>query len=407
MHLIFDMSLLAAKAWLAPPSGIDRVEYAHLRRWRQLPADEVTFVMRTAWNRLAIIPAPLLRPLLAELDRTFATGASSMRLRFLSGLIMYAHFWGLGRRKLIALVRSRPDCVLVTVSCATLHMRDALADLKKHGCRIVPLIHDMIPITHPQYMPPIEFSRHQMRIQNLANLCDAGLIVSHAALVELERYAARRKLRLPRMTVAHPGLDLAPATPEPGRFAEVPYFVILGSLEPRKNHLMLLQLWERLKSAPNCPKLIIIGRPPKHPNEATAALESTDFGGRVEYLGRLDDASVAKILGGARALLFPSKIEGFGIPLSEALAGRTPAIVSDLPAFREHGKDVPEYLPPDDLEAWRLMILDYAKPESERRTAQLQRLQHWTAPTWDAHFAVAEALLRETTTRPRSIPLTR
>ena len=90
---------------------------------------------------------------------------------------------------------------------------------------------------------------------------------------------------------------------------------------------------------------------------------------------------------------FPSFAEGYGLPLAESLALGVPALCSVLPALREVGGAVPDYLDPLDGAAWRRAVLDYADPASAARAAQLSRLDAWRAPDWDAHFAAVDALL--------------
>jgi glycosyltransferase involved in cell wall biosynthesis len=88
----------------------------------------------------------------------------------------------------------------------------------------------------------------------------------------------------------------------------------------------------------------------------------------------------------------PSFAEGFGLPVVEALAQGVPAICSDLPALRESGSGVPDYLDPSDAAAWLAAILDYTD-DSPRRRTQLARLAQWCAPRWDDHFAIVDELL--------------
>ena len=128
--------------------------------------------------------------------------------------------------------------------------------------------------------------------------------------------------------------------------------------------------------------------------------------GLVEEAGSLSDPEVAALLTHSRALLFPSFAEGYGLPLAEALATGAPAICSDLPALREVGGDVPDYLDPLDGAGWRRMILDYAEPDSRARATQIARLRGWVAPTWDEHFALVDGLLAQVASRtgPRPAP---
>ena len=77
-----------------------------------------------------------------------------------------------------------------------------------------------------------------------------------------------------------------------------------------------------------------------------------------------------------------------------------PVLCSDLPALREVGGGVPDYLDPLDGPGWRRAILDYAGPDSPRRAAQLDRLRGWQAPDWETHFTLVEEMLERVTGAP-------
>jgi glycosyltransferase involved in cell wall biosynthesis len=136
--------------------------------------------------------------------------------------------------------------------------------------------------------------------------------------------------------------------------------------------------------------LLIIGR--RGWASGAAASEFAGLYPVVEECFGLSDAKVASLLRGARGLLLPSFAEGFGLPVIEALASGVPVLCSDLPALRESGGGVPEYLYPQDAEAWRTAVLDYASNTS-RRTAQFDRLAGWRTPSWDEHFTIVDRLL--------------
>ena len=117
--------------------------------------------------------------------------------------------------------------------------------------------------------------------------------------------------------------------------------------------------------------------------------------GVVFELRSVPDREVAHLLKGAQALLLPSFAEGFGFPVIEALALGVPVLCSDLPALRENGGEVPEYLDPLDGVGWRQAIIDYVMPASPRRAAQLHRLAGWQPPCWQDHFAAVETLIAQ------------
>jgi glycosyltransferase involved in cell wall biosynthesis len=110
-------------------------------------------------------------------------------------------------------------------------------------------------------------------------------------------------------------------------------------------------------------------------------------------VGRCTDPELTAHLKNARALLFPSLVEGYGLPLIEALHAGVPVIASDLPVFREIGQNIPDFLDPVDPAAWERQILSYASDESASRAAQLERLEGYRAPSWADHFAGVNAWL--------------
>jgi glycosyltransferase involved in cell wall biosynthesis len=85
-------------------------------------------------------------------------------------------------------------------------------------------------------------------------------------------------------------------------------------------------------------------------------------------------------------------VEGYGMPVAEALSVGIPVICSDLPVLREVGGEAPDYLDPLDGPGWKAAILDHAV-RGPGHTAQMARLPAWHNPTWDEHIAVvAEAI---------------
>jgi len=174
--------------------------------------------------------------------------------------------------------------------------------------------------------------------------------------------------------------------------------VCVSTIEARKNHLLLLNLWRQLaeKLGDRVPRLVLIGQRGWETENVVDMLERCPaLRGVVVERSNLPDDEVARLIKGAQALLLPSFAEGFGFPLVEALALGVPVICSDLAALRENGGSVPEYFDPLDGIGWRTAVIDYSLPASPRRTVQLHRLAAWTAPGWEDHFAAVDALIAE------------
>lgn len=176
----------------------------------------------------------------------------------------------------------------------------------------------------------------------------------------------------------------------------------VGTIEGRKNHQLLLSVWKDLvarsmasTSSSAVPRLVVVGRRGWQAEEVFALLDQHDFQGHVIEAGPQADAQLAQEIRGARALLFPSFAEGFGMPMVEALAAGVPVIASDLEVFREVGQGVPDLLPVSDVAAWRDAVLDYARPDSAARARQLNRIRQFRAPSWTDHFARIDAMISD------------
>jgi glycosyltransferase involved in cell wall biosynthesis len=179
---------------------------------------------------------------------------------------------------------------------------------------------------------------------------------------------------------------------------DAPYFVILGTIEPRKNHWLMLQLWRGLieQMGAQAPRLVVIGQRGWECENVVDMLERCkQLNGFLEEHPACSDEQLITFLHHAQALLFPSFAEGFGMPLVEALAHGLPVIASDLPVFREIAGNIPEYIAPLDGKRWSERVIEYAKPVSPLRQAQLRRMEGYIAPTWAEHFAKVDELMEQ------------
>jgi len=222
---------------------------------------------------------------------------------------------------------------------------------------------------------------------------------SQATLDELVAFAARYQKKLPPATAAF----LSPPShfcANPVRPVDRPYFVVLGTIESRKNHLLLLQVWKLLieQLGEQTPLLVVIGQRGWECENVVDLLERCEqLKGHFIELPACSDADIATWLTHAQALLFPSFTEGFGLPLVEALACHTPVITSKLKVFQEIAGTIPEYLDPIDGLGWLAMIKEYSEPGSGKRRDQLERMASFVVPTWNDHFKNVDLLLEQVT----------
>ena len=263
----------------------------------------------------------------------------------------------------------------------------------RRDVRAVFFIHDILPIEMPEYFREAEFERHRSRLANLARFGAGALVTTDVVRQGLDAYL--RTLGRSDLPICVAPIPVAPIfasapAPDPG-LQNVPYFVICSTIEPRKNHLMLLQVWRELvrRDGPGAPKLVIVGgRGWKF--EAVAALldRSPALRGHVVEVSGLTTPSLKRLLDGARALLMPSFAEGYGLPVVEALTARVPVIASDVPVFREICGTEATLISPLDGERWLETIRAFATKDARAETAAASAAGRGS---WEDYFARIDA----------------
>ena len=203
---------------------------------------------------------------------------------------------------------------------------------------LVVTVHDAVPWTHPETLTPRGVHWHRTVIGRAAVEADAIVVPTQAVADELARHV---RLARPAVVVGE-GVsgDLAlPADADARATAlglpEGPFAVTLATIEPRKGLDVLLDALAR-SEAPEVP-LVVVGQPGWGSVDVAARAAELGLGARVRLLGRLPDAVLAVVLARATVLVAPSRAEGFGLPVLEAMAAGVPVVSSDAPALVEVG----------------------------------------------------------------------
>jgi glycosyltransferase involved in cell wall biosynthesis len=247
--------------------------------------------------------------------------------------------------------------------------------LERTGQKPVYFVHDLIPITHPEYCRAGEQAVHVRRMKAMLQT-GAGLIGnSQFTLDVLADFARGQGLPMPPAVVALLAPAQLPASEQTAPPLSQPYFVMLGTIEPRKNHLLVLNVWRELvqRLGASCPHLVVIGQRGWECENVLDMLERCEaIRPFVHEIAACPDADLARYLTHARALLFPSFIEGYGLPLVEAAQHNLPIIARDIPVFREVAGEYAYYfsgLTPDALaevvREWLLLYKAGQAPQSD------------------------------------------
>jgi glycosyltransferase involved in cell wall biosynthesis len=256
------------------------------------------------------------------------------------------------------------------------------------------MLHDTIPLDFPEFVAPASKKYHRRMVQNTAKYA-SGLILTTANAARDVRLALESEGRSGLQSVAT-ALPPSPVFSQARSWAppqvETPYFVICGTVEPRKNHMLLLNVWRELHQelGSMTPRLIIVGSRWSKVSDALQFIQKCDaLRPYVTLVQRLSTPALAKLLRGASALLMPSFAEGFGLPIVEALAVGTPVIASDIPAHREAGGSSATYLSPIDGLGWKAAI----RRHQEQPKFGGDRIVAPHLLTWDRYFTRVEALI--------------
>ena len=383
--LLLDLSRLLARAQRGAPTGIDRVEHAYAEQLLLQAPDRLRFVALDRLDRLRPLPMGATRHFIAMVGAYWrGEGASAAEIGAAARMIWVKAMLRPNLRPLLRSRGARP--IYLLISHRHLHQQERVARaLSASGARLVVFVHDLIPIELPEYCRPQHAELHERRIRTVAALAEAIVVNSRTTAQALQPFLNEAG-RNPPLLVAPLGVQTRLAAQGP--VITEPYFVYISTIEPRKNHLMLLQIWRRLGEmmGERTPRLILVGRRGWENENVVDMLErSITIRQHVTEWTNVTDARIGTLLQGSRALLYPSFAEGFGLPVAEALAVGTPVICSDLPVLRETGGAVPDYIDPLDAARWMEVITLYAAEPSQPRQAQLARMIGWQCSRWDDH----------------------
>lgn len=393
---LLDLTRLVSRLGRGPLTGVDRVEAAWLRHL--LEEDRPCYgLIRTRFGHLLLdrrgmealrdrVEGEPLGP--ADLQGRLFRRADPLRARAEADMRRLSLDRCAAPRLTVMLQRHLRQGAYLNLGHAHL-TRASLRRIKAAGLTAAVLVHDVIPLDHPGFTRsaiPQVFARKMAAVSAEADL------VIHTT----ETTQQQTEVHFARMGRVPPGLlaplGVMPPIPDPRtELPSVRYFVALGTVEPRKNHGLLLDVWDRLQAllpAGEVPHLLILGGRGWANAEVSQRLDAIPkLGATIHERPGLDDGAVAALLAGAEALLFPSLAEGYGLPPLEAMALGVPVICSNLKVFAETLSDYPVYLDPHDSYSWAEVIAGWRRPPQSDGSACR------TVPDWAGHFRAVAARL--------------
>ncbi len=287
-----------------------------------------------------------------------------LKLRFLP----FAHFW---RQAWSRAGRPPVERFLGTVD--VLHYTDWMYPPQRSGIRST-MIHDLVPLHHREWVTPRTYSMHAAKYRD-ATSCDTVFVNSEFTARDV---VATLGVDGERVHVAPPGVGSS-FTAE-GERADLggDYVLTVATLEPRKNLDVLVRSHALLDGEL---LLAVVG------GRGWGEQPALEAPGIVK-LGRQSDDELARLYRGAAVVAYPSRFEGFGIPIVEAMASGTPVVASSHPSLDEAAGDVALRADPDDPDAWARALVEAAARRDELGP---RGIEHARSFTW---ARVGETMLR-------------
>ncbi|MHB9031614.1 MAG: glycosyltransferase family 4 protein [Anaerolineae bacterium] len=260
------------------------------------------------------------------------------------------------------------------------------------GIPVVVTVHDLIPLILKEYRAAHSVRLYTKLACRAAQRADQVIAVSGSAAQDVQRLLRISGDKIHVIYNALPGGYEPPSTTDFQSAAArlgLPerYLVYLGGFDRRKQVPELLEAFSAIQGQIPGIQLVVAGRLPKQDNAFTPdpqrIVRELGLGSRVQFLGEVSETDKPAIYSGAVALVFPSLYEGFGLPVLEALACGTPAVVCTGSSLEEVAGEGALYAPPQDQLALQNAILRISQQTSLRDQLGQSGKAHARRFSWD------------------------
>lgn len=262
-------------------------------------------------------------------------------------------------------------------------------------------IHDLIPASYPHFVrdnDEITFRNKMLVIFSCASIVITN---SNYTKNEINNFCKENNISFPEIIIANIGCETIfhKATD----IDRKNYFIYVSTLEPRKNHLLLIHVWELLakKYQEQTPILIFIGKKGWNIDWLESYINKNPIARK--YIKRIEsvkDSLLAKLMQECLATLNPSHVEGWGMPAVESMAAQKITLCSDIPAYREATQGKAIYLHPDDTFSWFKTISQIIDKKIQQANINIK------IPSWQDHFLIINKTIKKTINSAQTIQYT-
>ncbi|MBO6215606.1 MAG: glycosyltransferase family 4 protein [Lachnospiraceae bacterium] len=302
--------MVDARTFGTAPSGVGIYGYRFVK----------AFVTRTQWEVVLVSDVAESEEINHLIDKKIPCLIYGANVKKNTGVIGYFRFV----QKMID--KERPDVFWEINNVIPIKLHN-------HYGKIAVTIHDLFPLSMPECFNRIYPYYYKWGIRNVLASADILIYVSGTVMDEMEKIypASQKKLRYISYNIGCENIEISDASRTVEREG---YLLYIGNLEKRKGTDILLKAYKKYRTGGGDLGLHIAGK--IREEEINKLLELTKKEEpEISYLGYISEEQKAGELAGCRVFVFPSRAEGFGIPVIEALAYDKPVITSDLPIFEE------------------------------------------------------------------------
>jgi glycosyltransferase involved in cell wall biosynthesis len=332
---------------------------------------------------IAAIAEKLQRPLITKKYRPYMFQADGTR----RSLVSYRDFLG------SPIVFTSDDtlvCAGAPWEHADIHVIRSLKE--RHGFCFVALCHDVIPLMFPQFYKQADVDGFRAYYEVAFPVADLVVFTAQATMRDAVAYCQLHGLKIGKTCVVRPGADAArtvaeAGTPLPAGLKRGRYALFVSTIEPRKGHQLIYNIWLRLL-AEGLPqktgfKLVFVGRPGWKVDELVARLRNNPkLQDTLVLLTHVTDDQLGALYRDAAFCLYPSAYEGYGLPIVEAFARGKAVLASNGGAIPEVVAGLSPCLDPHDEELWHSMLAKWISDPAAHAPYEAAIRRYFRPVTW-------------------------
>lgn len=287
-----------------------------------------------------------------------------------------------------------------------------LPRLKNRQIRVIPLLHDIIPIRYPQYMVGQTLMRFMEFLTAHMTYADDIIVTTDAVKEDVQQLF--RELDLPEKPIHKIGLGADFSTDKSQNNAEEAidsevermiegrrFLLTVGTVEPRKNQKVLVEAYEKALADMGI-DVVIVGHIGWEMEGFLKRIKSNrNYNKGLYCLTNCNDATLNYLYQNAFMVVFPSYIEGYGLPTIEALINGVPIACSDIPVMREVGGRFCDYFHPDNSDQLISIVKRYAESDKLYLEKRRELAEEYQPPKWSVTAAKMEKLMLGTDNKNR------